>query len=59
MSTNLTRNLQRDVQSNILSPNKLSSKSSTPRKYFVSRSKMGVYDIEPLSCPGHSDKNIF
>ena len=52
-------NKQLDVLSNILSTNKLSSKSSTPRNFLGSRSKMGVYDKEPLSCPGHSDKNIF
>ena len=57
-STHLTRNKQLDVQSNILSPNKLSSKSSTTQKIWSSRSKMGVYDKEPLSCPGHSEQNI-
>ena len=27
-------------------------------KFLGSRSKMGVYDKEPLSLNGHSDKNI-
>ena len=33
-------------------------KISTPRKFLGSRSKMVVYDKEPLSCNGHSDENI-
>ena len=28
-------------------------------QYFLgSRSKLGLYDKEPLSCSGHSDENI-
>ena len=56
--THLIRNKQWDDKSFILSWNKWSLKSSTPRKFLGSRSKMGVYDKEPLSCNGHSDKYI-
>ena len=49
---------QQDVKFNSLSQNKWSSKSSTPQKLLGLRSKMGVYDKEPLSLNVHSDKNI-
>ena len=37
---------------------KMIFKIKYPSEIFGWRSKMGVYDKEPLSCNGHSNKNI-
>ena len=38
---------------------KMVFKSKDPSENFGLEKQMGVYDKEPLSCNGQSDKNIF